>query len=147
MTNKIKIAREKFESGYNCSQSVLFVCMDKNQISQDTALKIANGFGAGMGRMQEVCGAVTGAIMVLGLKYGRGENEDRNATEQTYQKTRDFIKSFEDIHDSIICRELLNGCDLRTEEGQTEFMEKGLLENTCVKCVETAVRILENEFL
>ena len=142
MNDKIKIAREKFESGYNCAQSVFFACLDDNQISRDTALKIATGFGAGYGRMQEVCGTVSGAIMAMGLKYGRGENEDRNTTEAMYQKTRDFIKSFEDIHSSIICRELLNGCDLMTEEGQTEFRDQGLLQNTCIKCVETAVKIL-----
>ncbi len=142
MNNKIQIAKEKFESGYNCAQSVLFAFIDKTQVTENAALKIACGFGAGIGRMQEVCGAVSGAIMAMGLKYGRGENEDRNASEEMYQKTQDFIKSFEDIHGSIICRELLNGCDLRTEEGQTEFREKGLLQNTCIKCVETAARIL-----
>ena len=142
MNDKIKIAIEKFESGYNCAQSVFFACLDDNQISRDTALKIATGFGAGYGRMQEVCGTVSGAIMAMGLKYGRGENEDRNTTEAMYQKTRDFIKSFEKIHGSIICRELLNGCDLMTEEGQTEFRDQGLLQNTCIKCVETAVKIL-----
>ena len=142
MNDKIKIAREKFESGYNCAQSVFFSCLDDNQISRDTALKIATGFGAGYGRMQEVCGAVSGAIMALGLKYGRDENADNEITSEMYQKTQDFIKSFEKIHGSIICRELLNGCDLRTEEGKNEFREKRLLQNTCIKCVETAVKIL-----
>jgi C_GCAxxG_C_C family probable redox protein len=143
MDNRVKIAREKFESGYNCAQSVFFACLDDNQLSRDTALKIATGFGAGYGRMQEVCGAVSGAIMALGLKYGRGENDENEITSEMYQKTQDFIKSFEEVHGSIICRELLDGCNLRSEQGQTEFREKGLLQNTCIKCVETAVRILK----
>ncbi len=143
MTNKIQIAKEKFESGYNCAQSVLFAFIENNQISKDTALKIAIGFGAGYGRMQEVCGTVSGAIMALGLKYGRGENANEEITVNMYQKTQDFIKSFEKIHGSVICRELLNGCDLRTDLGQTEFKEKDLFNRTCVKCVETAARIIE----
>ena len=143
MDNRVKFAKEKFLSGYNCAQSVFFACLDDKQISKDAALKIATGFGAGLGRMQEVCGAVSGAIMAMGLKYGRGESEDKNTSEVTYQKTQDIIKAFEKIHGSIICRELLNGCDLLTEEGQTEFRDQGLLQNTCIKCVETAVRLLE----
>ena len=143
MDNRVKFAKEKFLSGYNCAQSVFFACLDEKQISKDAALKIATGFGAGLGRMQEVCGAVSGAIMAVGLKCGRGEGEDKNASEVTYQKTRDLIKAFKEIHGSILCRELLNGCNLRTEEGQTEFRDQGLLQKTCIKCVETAVRLLE----
>jgi C_GCAxxG_C_C family probable redox protein len=146
MNDKIKIAKEKFESGYNCAQSVFFACLDDNQISRDTALKIATGFGAGYGRMQEVCGAVSGAIMALGLKYGRGENGENEITSEMYQKTQDFIKSFEEVHGSIICRELLDGCNLRSEQGQAEFKDKDLFNKTCLKCVETAVKILEEKF-
>lgn len=146
MTNKIQIAKEKFESGYNCAQSVLFAFKENSQISEDIALKIATGFGAGYGRMQEVCGAVSGAIMAMGLKYGRGEQADKEITINMYQRTQDFIKSFEKIHGSIICRELLNGCDLRTDLGQIEFKEKDLFNQTCVRCVETAARIIEEKF-
>jgi C_GCAxxG_C_C family probable redox protein len=145
MDNRVKIAKEKFESGYNCAQSVFLACLDEKQISKNTALKIATGFGAGYGRIQEVCGAVSGAIMTMGLKNGRSENEDRNAAEAMYQKTRDFIKSFEDIHGSIICKELLNGCDLQSEAGQAEYWEQELFQNTCLKCVETAVKIIEEQ--
>lgn len=146
MDSRINIAREKFESGYNCAQSVLFAFLDESKISKDVALKIACGFGAGYGRMQEVCGAVSGAIMALGLEYGRGETEENEITEEMFQKTQDFIASFKDKHGSIICRELLNGCDLRTKEGRAEFEEKDLFNNTCIKCVETAVRILKKDF-
>ena len=143
MDNRVKIAKEKFESGYNCAQSVLFALADNNQISNDIALKIATGFGAGYGRMQEVCGAVSGAIMAMGLKYGRGENENKEITMDMYQKTQDFIEFFKKIHGSIICRELLNGYDLRSEKGQNEYREQELFQKTCLKCVETAVKIIE----
>jgi len=146
MNNRVKISKEMFENGYNCAQSVFFASLDKNQISEDAALKIATGFGAGMGRMQEVCGAVSGAIMAIGLKYGRGKNEDKNVSEAMYEKTRDLINSFEETHGSIICRELLEGCDLRTREGQKEFVDKDLFNKTCIKCVETAVKILKDKF-
>jgi len=145
MDQRVKIAKEKFESGYNCTQSVLFAFLDNNQISKDAALKIACGFGAGYGRVQEVCGAVSGAIMAMGLEHGRGEYEDNEITGEMYQKTQDFIKSFEKIHGSIICRELLNGCDLRTESGQAEFRDKDLFNKTCLKCVETSARILSED--
>ena len=145
MNNKVEIAKEKFESGYNCAQSILFSFLDKSKISEDTALKIATGFGAGYGRMQEVCGAVSGAIMALGLKYGRGVKEDKEITITFYQKTQDFITSFIEKHDSIICKELLQGCDLRTDEGRAEFEKKDLFNCTCIKCVETAASILCND--
>lgn len=145
MNQKIKNAKKKFESGYNCAQSVLYAFLDSNLITKDTALKIATGFGAGYGRMQDVCGAVSGAIMVLGLKHGRGEKEDLKVTNTMYQKTQDFITSFMDKHDSINCKELLNGCDLQTVEGRAEFKERDLFNHTCIKCVETAARILDED--
>ena len=127
MDPQVKSAREKFESGYNCAQSILFAFFDKNQISEDAALKIACGFGAGYGQMLKVCGAVSGAIMAIGLRHGRGENEEKEIAVETYQKTQDFIATFKNEHGSIICRELLNGCDLRTEEGRAEFERKKIV--------------------
>jgi C_GCAxxG_C_C family probable redox protein len=134
----------KFASGYNCAQSVLSSFCDDVGLDKDKALRIACGFGAGMGRKEEVCGAVTGGIMVIGAKYGRGENEDRSATETAYAKIREFMDRFSQRHGTYICRELLNGCELTTEEGQKAFMSNDYLNKVCKVCVKDAVEILEN---
>jgi C_GCAxxG_C_C family probable redox protein len=140
MKTKTEIATEKFLSGYNCAQSVLFAFAPELGLDADMALKLSNGFGAGMARHGEVCGAVSGGIMALGLKYGRGARQDRSATEQTYQKVLELMSRFEKQHGSCLCRELLNGCDLRTAQGQAHFKEQDLLHNKCVGCVQTVVK-------
>ncbi len=144
MTTRSEQAVSKFMEGYNCAQSVFFSFCDDLHMDQDTALKLACGFGAGMGRKEEVCGAVSGGIMVLGAKYGRGENEDRTATEKTYAKTRELLDQFAKKRGTFLCRQLLNGCELTTEEGQKQFKENDLLNKICKPCVQDAVEILES---
>ena len=137
-------ASEKFLSGYNCAQSVLWACAPRYGFDSDTALKIACGLGAGMGRRQEVCGAVTGGILALGLKFGRGEAQDRTATEKTYAQTQELMRRFEAGHGTCNCRQLLGGCDLETEAGRAAFKDKDLLRTTCLPCVRTVCDILED---
>jgi C_GCAxxG_C_C family probable redox protein len=143
METKIETALQKFTSGYNCAQAVLYSFKDDIKIDENTALKIACGFGAGMGRKGEVCGAVTGGIIAIGIKYGRGINDEKSATEKTYLKTKELMDKFNDKHGSYVCRELLEGCDLSTEEGQLYFRENDLFNETCKKCVKTVVMILD----
>lgn len=112
-------------------------------MAEEIALKIACGLGAGMARKQGVCGAVTGAIIVLGLRHGRGSKDDRSATELTYLKTRELMDQFSKKHGTLICRNLLNGCELITEEGQKYFKDHELLKGTCKPCVQGVVEILE----
>ena len=133
----------KFTGGFNCAQSVLFSFCDDLGLDKEKALKIACGFGAGMGRKEEVCGAVTGGIMVIGAQYGRGENDDRKATEMAYAKVRDLMDRFSQIHGTYLCRELLNGCELTTEEGQKIFIENDYLNKVCKPCVKSVVEIVE----
>jgi C_GCAxxG_C_C family probable redox protein len=140
---KTEISIERFLSGYNCAQAVLFAFGPDLGLESETALRIATGLGGGMGRRGEVCGAVTGAILVLGLKFGRDSRQDRSATERTYQKTRDLMAAFERRHGSCTCRALLDGCDLLTPQGQQHFKENELQRKTCAQCVETAVELLE----
>lgn len=143
MKTKTDIAVEKFLSGYNFAQSVFYCFCDDLEFEKDTALKLACGFGAGMGRKEEVCGAVTGGIIVLGAKFGRGENEDRTATELTYKKTRELMDRFAAKHGTVICRQLLNGCELITVEGQKFYKENDLFNKVCKPCVQSVVEILE----
>jgi C_GCAxxG_C_C family probable redox protein len=87
---------------------------------------------------------VTGAIIVIGAKYGRGEGDDRSATDLTFAKTQEFMDKFAERHGTFICRELLNGCNLTTKEGWKIFKENDLLNKVCVPCVQSAMDILEN---
>ena len=143
MESKSEIALAKFAEGFNCAQSVFYSFCDELQFDKNTALKMACGFGGGMGRKGEVCGAVTGGILVIGTKYGRGEKDDQTARELTYTKTRELMDQFAGKHGTCICRKLLNGCDLTTEEGQKQFKENDLSNKTCKPCVQSAVEILE----
>ena len=96
-----------------------------------------------MGRKGEVCGAVTGGIMVLGMRHGWGANDDRDAKEAVYFKTQELMNKFAFKHGSCICRDLLNGCDLSTEEGLNTFKENDYLDKICNKCVQSVAEILE----
>jgi C_GCAxxG_C_C family probable redox protein len=144
MGNKKDTAIQKFTSGYNCAQAVLYAFKDEINLDGNTALKMACGFGAGMGRKGEVCGAVTGGIIAIGTKYGRGENDDKTATENTYEKTKELMYKFQERHGSFICRQLLDECDLTTEEGQLYFRENDMFNSVCKKCVGSVVQILED---
>ena len=143
MTSKMDIATEKFNAGYNCSQAVVYAFCDELGLDKDLALKLATGFGGGMGHRQEVCGAVTGAILVLGSKHGRGEDGPRAATDVTYAKTRELCARFQDLHGTCLCSELLPDCDLNTPTGQQKFKEQNLRDTVCKYCVRDAVRIVE----
>ena len=142
MKTKSELAVEKFMSGYNCAQSVLYAFGPDLGLDAETALKVATGLGGGMGGRGEVCGAVTGGILALGLRYGRGEKEEKSAAQQAYQKTGELMAAFERVHGSCMCRTLLGGCDLRTPQGQQYFRDHDLLRKTCVGCVRTVSEIL-----
>lgn len=144
MQNRTEIAVSKFSEGYNCAQSVLYSFCDDIHLDRNTALKMACGFGAGMGRKEEVCGAVTGGIIVIGAKYGRGEGDGTAAREFTYAKTRELMDRFAEKHGTFICRRLLKGCELTTEEGQKHFKENKLADAICKPCVRSVVEILDS---
>jgi C_GCAxxG_C_C family probable redox protein len=132
-----------FESGLNCSQAVLSSFSEVLKLDNGLAIRISCGFGAGMGRLQETCGAVSGGIMVIGMAFASA-NEDRLAVkEKTYAKIIEFTKRFKEIHSSIKCRDLLK-CDITTEEGRRYMEEHDLSNTVCSKCVKDAVVILED---
>ncbi len=136
MNSKSQIAASKFQDGYNCAQSVLHAVANKEMVNEDILLKVATGFGGGMARQQEVCGALTGGIMALGLKYGRGADESPEKTRNTYEKTQGLFSEFKEHFSAVTCRDLLHGIDLRTEEGQKFFKENDLSEKICTECVK-----------
>jgi C_GCAxxG_C_C family probable redox protein len=144
MKNFSEIAVSKFLDGYNCAQSVFYSFCEILKLDKNTALKLSSGFGGGMGHKGEVCGAVTGGIMVIGSKFGRGEKDDQSFSEITYQKTTELMDKFTGQHGTCLCRQLLNGCDLATEEGRKQFKENDLKNKICLGCVKSVVEIVEN---
>ena len=143
MKTKSETAAEKFLEGYNCAQAVIYPFCGDLQIDENIALKMACGFGGGMGKKQEVCGAVTGGIIVIGLKYGRGKNDEIASTELTYANTRELMEKFSEKHGSFVCLKLLNGCEIATEEGWKYFVENDLKTRICLEYVQSVVEILE----
>jgi C_GCAxxG_C_C family probable redox protein len=144
MSNHADVAVQKHIEGYNCAQSVLFAYCQELDLDPDTALKLSCGFGAGMGRKGEVCGALTGGILVLGAKYGRGTNEDRPVTIAAYAKVRDLMDNFRALYGVVRCRELLNGCDMTTDEGQKYYKDNDLTNKVCNRCIASVAQLVEN---
>ena len=138
--SRIEQAVGKFEKGFNCSQAVLSSFSEQFGLDHELALKIATGFGGGM-HINGTCGAVTGAVMVLGLKYGNTE-EDKQAKENTYKKVIEFANKFSVRNSTVRCHDLL-GCDITTMEGVQIAREKGLFSSICPRLVQDAAEILE----
>ncbi len=144
MTHKEKAAA-LFLEGYNCSQAVLGAFCDELGLPFDVAMKLSSSFGGGMGRMREVCGAVSGMFMVAGLLDGYSAPETGSVKAAHYQRIRELADSFKKDNGSIICRELLGGTAEvgGTPEARTEqYYQK----RPCVEYVKAAAEILEKEF-
>ena len=140
--SKVKEAVICFTEGFNCSQAVFSTFAPEIGLDKESALKISSSFGGGMARMGETCGAVTGALMVIGLKSGNTNASDKQAKERTYGVVRDFVSRFEQLNGSIKCKDLLC-CDISTTEGAKIANEKQLFTTLCPKFVEDAVLIIE----
>lgn len=140
--SKAEDSVSKFEKGYNCAQAVLSTYGVELGIDLETALKVGCGFGGGMARLAQTCGAVTGAFMVLGLRFASADSEDSDAKEKTHDAVRRFAEKFGAANGSIVCRELL-GCDIGTEEGREHAIENHLFDTRCPGFVRCATEILE----
>ena len=144
MKSRSETAVEKMLSGFNCAQSVFYAFSDLTGIDKNTSLKLACGFGSGMAYNQDVCGAVTGGIMVISAIHGRGENDEQSFRDVTYSKVREFTQKFKDEFGSCDCITLLENCDMKTDEGKKRFKEEGLRDKVCIKVVERAVILVES---
>ena len=143
MKNRSETAAEMVAGGWNCAQSVLGVFCSDLGLDRETAMKLASGFGAGMGKRQEVCGAVSGAVMAVGMKHGQAREDDKAAKEAAYRLSRELMDRFQAEFGSCLCRELLPGLDLATEAGHERYKAEGWSEKICRPCVRFAVGILE----
>jgi len=134
-----------YARGYNCAQSVIVAFADVLNLSEETTLKLAAGFGGGMGRLQQTCGAITGAFMVIGYlkgNYQTGKESDQSR-EITNQLIQDFSRIFTQKHGSINCKSLIN-IDLNSEEGQKKAKETDVFNKKCTYFIKTAVELLED---
>ena len=137
----VEKANDLFCRKFHCSQAVFAAFSEELGLSEEQALKIGACFGSGM-RKGEVCGACTGALMALGLKFGQAKEQDMESRSKTNEVTDRFLDKFKKENGSYMCKELL-GCDLSTEEGIAQALEKKLFTEFCPKMVETATKIAE----
>jgi C_GCAxxG_C_C family probable redox protein len=140
--SRVEEAVSCFLDGFSCSQAILSTYSTEFGLDHEKALKIATGFGGGIGRLGGTCGAVTGAIMVIGLKYGRAKIEDMGSKEKTYELVRGFVDSFKSINGSTICNKLLD-CDINTPEGMRHANDNSLFKTLCPDFVRSSAEILE----
>ncbi len=135
-------AHRCFMNRFTCSAAVFSAFSKELGLDPDTAKKIACGFGAGISKTGNICGAVSRAVMVIGLKYGKTEAGDEAATEKTRALVRQFIHEFTEKNGSVCCTELL-GYDLSNPEAYTRAKDSGLFLTKCPALVRDAADILE----
>ena len=140
MKSKIDDALACFSDDFNCSQSILSAYCEEFGMDKKTALKIACGLGIGMGRLQETCGAVTGAYMLFGLMYGKFMKGDEETKEKTYSMVREFAARFIERNGTTKCREIL-GVNILTEDKEKA---SELFRKICPKMVRDAAEIIED---
>lgn len=142
--NRTEKAGQLFLEGYNCAQSVFTAFCDRFGLDEETAEKLSAGLGGGVGRMREICGAVSGAAMVLGSLASATEGDDSQSKMKNYELVREFSERFKERHGgTVICREML---ELKIPMENTAMPENRTAEyyknRPCLKAVEDAAEIL-----
>ena len=145
MQTKGDIAKQYFLDGYNCAQAVLLAFADDFGLEKNTAVMLSSSFGGGMGRLREVCGAVSAMLMLIGLKEGYTSPNDDKIKEEHYAKVQSLAKEFEAKFGTIICRELLNLTEKNSTPTPSKRDEKYYQERPCAKFVEFASELIEKE--
>lgn len=139
MTDTGKKAEAVFLQNYNCSQAVFSTFATLAGLDEKTALRVASPFGGGMARQGEVCGAVTGGLMALGLLRG---TDTPASKEVIYRLSQEFMGRFKERHGSCLCRDLL-GSDISTPEGYQVAAEKGVFRSICPALVNEAAEMVQ----
>ena len=138
--SKVNDAIARFKGGFNCAQAIVSAYAEELGLDKKTALQIACGLGAGMGRLQETCGAVSGAYLLIGLKHGKFETGDDAAREKTYALVREFARLFAERNNTTNCREIL-GVDLSSGDPQIRTQR---VKECCPKMIRAAAEIIED---
>jgi len=142
MSDQAERATELFQKGYNCAQSVIGAYAAQLGVPEDIALRMAAGFGGGLGRCGEACGALTGGVMVVGLRCGSAE-ADPVAKLRAYEAARVFIEAFWARSGAITCRDLL-GVDISDQEAYQHAREEGRFKSICPGLVRSAAELLSS---
>ena len=140
--NRSEKALNYYSNGFNCAQSVIASFADLMGVTEETAVRMAAGFGSGMGRMQNTCGAISGAFMVIGYLRGKYKDGDEKSAEKTNNLIQEFSKKFSEKHGTINCKTLIN-YDLNTVEGMAEAKKADVFNKKCAFFIKTAVELLE----
>lgn len=141
MTKK-EHSKALFDEGFCCSQAVFSTYAEHWGYDRDVFLKISDAFGAGIGGMAGICGAVTGGIMAIGLKHGRTHPDDDEAKQKTRDLVKEFVTQFKKRNRHIECKQLLE-YDISIPVGMELAEEKGLFDSVCPKLIEDAMDILD----
>lgn len=134
-------AVECFCGGAACSQAIAAIYGPDLGLPREQAMKLASGFAGGM-RLGETCGAVTGAFMVLGLRFAGPHCDQRDGRGDVYAALGQFVAKFQQRNRSVVCKQLL-GCDISTPEGAQKATREGLFRTICPDLVKDAAEILE----
>jgi len=142
MQSKANEAVEFYKSGkgFNCAQAVFSTYCEDFGLDKETALKLSCSLGGGMGRLGQVCGAVSGACLIIGLKHGKSQADDTESKEKTYKLVHEFGERFIERNKSINCHELLQ-VDLKKDDAQ-KIKERTSV--VCPRAVKDAAEILES---
>jgi C_GCAxxG_C_C family probable redox protein len=141
--SKEEKAVESFMGGMNCAQSVLGAFASDFGLDIELSNRLAMGLGGGMGLQGEVCGAVSGAVMVLGLAFGEADPDPAKAKEITMQKVKAFLSEFKEKNGHLRCRDLIDGVDLTVEADKKRWVDENMKPEICAPAVKTAVEIVE----
>ena len=137
--SKANEAVELFNQGFNCAQAVFAAYSEELGLDAQTALKTASSFGGGMGRQGLICGAVTGAYMLIGQKYGKVSVEDQESKGKNYELVQEFSKRFIERNGSLTCKDLI-GLDLITGD-KAAIAER--VNVVCTKAVRDSAEIIK----
>jgi C_GCAxxG_C_C family probable redox protein len=140
--SKVEQAVSCFEKGFSCAQAMLSTYGLQSGLDREMALRVAGAFGGGMARMGRTCGAVTGALMTIGLERGSTRADDDETKEACYDLVTEFVRQFEARNGAITCKELL-GHDISNPEESALARERGLYDTLCPKLVRDAAEIVE----
>jgi C_GCAxxG_C_C family probable redox protein len=140
---RIEKAVDLYKQRFNCSQAVLTAFRQADKLDESTALKLGTVFGAGVACTGGTCGAVSGALMAISMKYGRGDLQSIDAKAKTYELGRKFMNEFTRRNGSCVCAELL-GMNIGMPENMVKAQELKMFETKCLALVQSAAEILES---